>query len=260
MSEKLPGLSGFTVCKNAVSLDYPVELAIASMLPLCDEVLVGDMGSTDGTLEMLAEMTAREPKLRIRKIHDWTLLRGDQGWWVNALNETRQHLRFKMMLQLDSDEVLGDDAGTTQAVRHAVVHTNAFAFDRLNFCRDPQSLIPEGECCGRHVVRIGPSHLHLPSDEPHPRGEVHILDMAFIQPAAKIFHIGFLRRPEAFFAKARVVLGAFFDNYDPRLAQAEADGKSPMSGMPWFSRLVPYHGYYPESVRKWCIARGYKMP
>jgi hypothetical protein len=254
------GLSGFTVAKNCLSLDYCIIECIESLLPVCDEVVVGEMGSDDGTREMLDAWAVNEPKLRVVPIKDWTLQRGDQGWFTSALNETRAQLRYSMMLELDSDEILGDDPSTLDLIRQAVAKTDAFAFDRLNFARDPFSLIPEGECCGKHVVRIGPSHLWMPSDEPHPRGELHLLDMAHIQPAAKIFHLGFLRHPKAFFAKARVVLGAFFDNYDPRLVKAEEDSQNPMSGMGWYSRLTPYEGYHPEAVKKWCIKHGYEFP
>lgn len=257
---KPKGLSGYTVVKNALSLDYAIRDCLDSLLKVCDEVVVGEMGSDDGTLTFLLDWAAHEPRLRIVMIDDWTAKRGDRNWFVSALNQIRGHLRFSMQLELDADEVLGDDPETIAAIKHAVDHTNAFAFDRLNFVRDATSLIPENECCGRWVVRIGPSHLWMPSDEPHVRGEIHLLDMAYNRPGAMIYHLGFLRRPEAFYAKAKVVLGAFFDNYDPRLAAAEAEGKPPLSGFEWWNRLTPYSGPYPAAVRHWMEARGYKVP
>lgn len=255
----LPGLSAFTVTKNALSLDYCIVEMINSVIPVADEVVVGDMGSDDGTREMLDEWAAREPRLRIVRIPDWTLERANPRWFTSALNRTREELRYSMMLELDADEILSDDPETYACIRHAVEHTNAFAFDRLNFCRDPFSLIPDGECVGKHVVRIGPSNLFMPSDEPYPRGTIHLLDMAYIEKRAKIFHMGFLRKPTAFYAKARVVLGAFFGNYDQRLVDAEAAGVNPMSGMEWYNRLVPYTGSHPEAVKQWCRARGYDL-
>ncbi len=181
------------------------------------------------------------------------------GWFVSALNETREYCRYSCMLELDADEVLSDSEETHYAVRHAMEHCNAYAFNRLNFVRDASSLIPEGECVGKWVVRIGPSHLWMPSDEPHDRGEVHLLDMACHNPKGVIFHLGFLRQREAYFAKARV-LGAFFGEFDERLARAERDGAHPFAEFPWWNRLTPYSGYYPDSVRKWMTERGYVVP
>lgn len=254
--KKPHGLSAFSVCKNPLSLDYAVVEMINSCLPVADEVVIGEMGSTDGSREMLDEWSEREPRIRIVDIKDWTLCRGDMKWFTNSLNDCRQHLKYSMMLELDMDEVLSDHPETHAAVRHAVAHTNAYAFNRLNFVTANQ-LIPEGECCGKWVTRIGPSHLFMPSDEPHSRGEIHLLDMATLNPAGVIYHLGFLRERSAFFAKAKVVLGAFFNEYDTRLATAEQEGTHPFEKFPWWNRLVPYNGYYPEAVKKWMEARGY---
>lgn len=251
------GLSGFTVTKNCLQLDYCIMECVDSMLPLCDEVVIGDMGSTDGTLELLSAWAVSEPKIRVIHIQDWTQQKGNIRWFVEALNEVRTKLRYEMALQLDADEVLGDDPATVSAVTSCVELRDAIALDRLNFVRDATSLIPEGECCGKYVVRCGPSHLWWPSDEPHVPGEVKLLDMAHIEPMAKIFHLGFLRRREAFFAKAKVVLGAFFNEYDQRLAGAEAEGTHPFSAFPWWNRLVHYNGKYPSSVTAWLKKRGY---
>ncbi len=256
---KTKGLSGMTVSKNCLTLDYCIEECIRSMLPICDEVVVGDMGSDDGTREWLDRWCETEPKLRVVRIRDWTKERGSKTWFTSALNDTRQHLKFSMMLQLDSDEVLCDDNETFHSIAHACLNTHAFAFDRINFVRDAHSVIPENECCGRWVTRIGPSHLWLPSDEPHSRGEIHLLDMSFVQPLAKIHHLGFLRRREAFFAKAKVVLGAFFNEYDTRLAKAEESGSHPFAEFPWWNRLTRYDGYYPDAVKKWMEARNYAV-
>lgn len=178
-------------------------------------------------------------------------------WYTSALNETREHLRYASAVNLDADEVLSDDFTTHEIVLKAAREMRAIALDRLNFARDAKSLIPEHECLGKHVVRVGPSNLWWPSDEPHERGEVPLLDMASITPEAKIFHLGFLRKRGAFFRKARVVLGAFFDNYDSRLTEAEEKGLSPLAKFPWFDRLEPYNGRYPESVSKWLTERGF---
>lgn len=252
-------LSGFSVVKNPISLDYCAIEMIHSLLPICDEVVIGEMGSTDGTKEAMEEWSSRDPRIRLVPIRDWTLERNNRQWFVSALNETRQHLRFPMAIQLDADEVLGEDHATHSAIRYAVEKKDAIALNRINFVRDPRSIIPQGECCGRYVVRVGPSHLHWVSDEPHHRGEIPLLDMAHIEPQALIFHLGFLRHPQAFYKKARVVLGAFFDNYDPRLVKAEESGTHPFAEFTWFNRLDAWNGYHPESVKVWLRARGYKI-
>lgn len=251
------GLTGFVVSKNCLSLDYCLEECIMSLLPICDEIVVGEMGSDDGTREFLDNWSFRQPRLNVVSIRDWTKERGSMTWYTSALNEARAHIGFSMAIGLDADEVLSDDPTTLSIVRKAVKEKRAIALDRLNFVRDAHSLIPEGECCGKYVVRVGPSDLWWPSDEPHKPGEVPLLDMANIEPAAKIFHLGFLRKRDAFYSKARVVLGAFFNEFDQRLKRSELSGAHPFEEFPWWNRLNTYHGYYPASVRAWMRERGY---
>ena len=62
------------------------------------------------------------------------------------------------------------------------------------------------------------------------------------------------------FAKARVVLGAFFGEFDQRLKATEESGLPPLSNFEWWNRLTKYEGYYPASVRAWMEERGYKVP
>lgn len=48
-----PRLSGYTTTKDCISQDYPFIESITSMMEFCDEVVVVDGGSTDGTWEAL---------------------------------------------------------------------------------------------------------------------------------------------------------------------------------------------------------------
>ena len=52
-------LSGFTIVRNAVKLDYPIVPAIRSILDMCDEVVVNVGRSEDGTRELVAGKIGR---------------------------------------------------------------------------------------------------------------------------------------------------------------------------------------------------------
>ena len=69
---KVPTLSGYTTTKDCISQDYPFIQSITSMLNFCDQVVVVDGGSTDGTWERLEEMAKENEKLLIEKRErDW---------------------------------------------------------------------------------------------------------------------------------------------------------------------------------------------
>src|SRR5207237_796678 len=56
-------LSGFTIVRNAVRLDYPIVPAIRSILDICDEVVVNVGRSDDGTRDLVAGIG--DPRIRI---------------------------------------------------------------------------------------------------------------------------------------------------------------------------------------------------
>src|SRR5258708_39066997 len=56
-------ISGFTIVRNAVKLDYPIVPAIRSILDICDEVVVNVGRSEDATRELVAGNG--DPRVRI---------------------------------------------------------------------------------------------------------------------------------------------------------------------------------------------------
>ncbi|MGB0391439.1 MAG: glycosyltransferase family 2 protein [Salibacteraceae bacterium] len=67
-------VSGFTFIRNGIKLDYPIEEAIRSILPLCDEVVVAVGNSEDDTLQLIQNI---DPKVRIiETVWDDTLREG----------------------------------------------------------------------------------------------------------------------------------------------------------------------------------------
>lgn len=54
---------GFTIVRNALKYDYPVEEAIRSVLPVCDEFLVAVGNSEDETLQLIKSINS--PKIKI---------------------------------------------------------------------------------------------------------------------------------------------------------------------------------------------------
>lgn len=56
-------VSGFTIVRNAIKYDYPIVEAIASILPICDEVIVAVGKSEDDTLGLIRSINS--PKIKI---------------------------------------------------------------------------------------------------------------------------------------------------------------------------------------------------
>lgn len=264
MKTKAITIGGLVCVRNGVLLDYCFRECINSLLPVCDRVFVCDGGSTDGTLQELEAWAKHEPKLRI--IHyPWPEPKGDPDFWVKWINAGRVQMDTDYQLQLDADEVLSERSYAAVAqLREAAGRARFSAWcDRLNFWRDPWSIIPHGHCCGHRVVRFGPQNVWMPSDGAHPLG-AEMVNLA-CDSGVKIFHYGFLRQREAFFRKAKALQSFFFDSYDPRLTDAEAKTAQGGNWMEvpgvnhFINNLVPYKGHHPRVIHGWLRARGYKI-
>jgi len=81
-----PRISCFMIVRNTLSQGYPFVEAIAQALPVCDEMLVGDGGSTDGTLEILRRLEQLNPKIRVY-VDPWPgkSFAHDLRWATNTL-------------------------------------------------------------------------------------------------------------------------------------------------------------------------------
>ena len=65
-------VSGFTIVRNAIKLDFPLEASVRSILPICDEVVVNVGRSEDDTLELVRSIA--DPRIRIIET-DWDMTR-----------------------------------------------------------------------------------------------------------------------------------------------------------------------------------------
>ncbi len=104
--EYSPTISGYTTTRNCISQKYPYEACIKSMLDFCDEVVVMDGGSDDGTYERLEEMASDDSRLKIHKADiDWNSKRfAILDGKLKAM--ARDACTMDYCWQMDSDEIV----------------------------------------------------------------------------------------------------------------------------------------------------------
>jgi len=110
-------VTGFSFIRNAVKYNYPIEEALRSILPLCDQLVVAVGDSSDGTRELVAGI---DPKIRIiDTVWDETIREGGRVLAV----ETDKAFRAigdeaDWCIYIQGDEVLHEDG--YPAVREAM--------------------------------------------------------------------------------------------------------------------------------------------
>jgi glycosyltransferase involved in cell wall biosynthesis len=250
-------LAGLITIRNGNALDYSWRESARSLLAVCDELVIGDVMSEDGTWDEVQAWAAREPRITLVRT-EWTDPKGDVDWWPRVLNRTREHAKSQHILHLDADEVIHED--DHELIRRAADNGTTCFLHRYNFWRNPQSLIPEGVCCGTKVLRMAPANMPIPSDYPYePAAEA--MKMA-VESIIRVYHYGFLRRREAFFRKAREVQRIWCNSFDPRLESAEKF-EGVWSAMPgvtgWEDKLVPFIGSHPKVIHQWLKDRAFTI-
>ena len=104
-------VSGFTIVRNAIKLDFPVEASIRSILPVCDEVVVNVGRSEDETLELVHSI--RDPKIRILET-EWDMTIKNKVLGDETLRAMRA-CRHPWGIYIQADEVLHERGGEALA-------------------------------------------------------------------------------------------------------------------------------------------------
>lgn len=249
-------LSGYVCVRNAFDLDYCISESVCSLIPICDEVVICDSDSSDGTREWAVDFARRDDRIRVIN-YPWPNPVADPTWWTTWLNFAREHLRYGMQITIDADEVLCPGAYAT--ILRACARGEPHWFHRLNFWNNARSIAPNIGV-GNMVARLGPSRMWMPSDEGHPEGEVEIRIAAGWPPnplpEMRIFHYGFLRRDEVMREKVRILTTSFFGGTgrDDRIESAHARGARWTDDVNM--QVVTYDGMHPEIARDWLRVRG----
>lgn len=251
-------LTGLIVVRNSLSLDYMPEITAKSLLPVCDEVLIVDMESDDGSYEALKKFVEKTPRTRLVS-QKWQSPHNRPTWWVEAINNARMNIhQADWLLHLDADEVLGDEAiePIKQVRRGGLTDGQPVLFRRLNFWKDARHLAPEDRYCGTMVARMGPASLYLPSDEQFPAVEPNMRTTAQAVTNANIYHYGAIRDRDKFVAKSVATQTYFFGTCDRRIVDTAASGRA-WDSIDYFDLpLRDFVGNHPACAVEWLKERG----
>jgi len=99
-------ISGLMVVRNCVSQGYPFTEAIRAAMPICDEFLISDGFSTDGTWEALNTLAAIYSD-RVRLFQDrWSESIGNGTVIADATNTVKERCRFGYCLNIQANEII----------------------------------------------------------------------------------------------------------------------------------------------------------
>jgi glycosyltransferase involved in cell wall biosynthesis len=206
----VPGVSGFSIVRNAVRYGYPVLESLRSLLPLVEELVVAVGNSDDGTPELVRSLG--DPRLVVLDTVWDDSQRAGGRELARQTNLALQRCRHPWAFYLQADEVLHEDDYPRIAAaleRHGAAAVDALSFRFIHFegTYDYVNVVRYRKQC--RLVRNDGRLASAGDAAGFARTDGRKLSVR--RSGARVFHYGWARAPEAMRRK----LVAFQKLYSP---------------------------------------------
>jgi len=248
MSKRLGGTQ-FVI--DGLTYDYCFKESIQSMQEFCDEVVIVDAGSRDGTVEVLKTLENEKTKIIYLDREEWDSLHG----WAKLnhfSNKAIAELTAEWNFYQQSDEVVHEKCH--KSIREAVDYGTAEAYlvSRINLWNTPYEMLNvkgNRNPCSTQVIRLAKSQYMTGGDAE----SIYAPASGAYLDRIRIYHFGFVRNKEVHADKIRNMQANVFEvGVDKKL-----DGMTTFDPSKWFGPedLLPVPEILPAIMDQWCLER-----
>ncbi len=239
-------LSGFTLVRNALQLNFPIVAAINSVLAACDEVVVNVGKSSDDTRELVAGIG--DPRIRIVD-SVWDMSKGGDMLAVQT-HRAMDACRGSWGIYIQADEVLHDGGATI--LKQAVAECDAdervegVLVNYLHFYGGFDRIATNRQWYAREVRCIRFGHDIRPYlDAQGFRVGPSFRKIRARPTAAQMFHYGYARPAQTMRDKIEVTKEMY------PWARERLDRELKRGTLKWIPGLRRFAGRHPTAARAW---------
>lgn len=244
-------ISGFTIVRNAVRLDYPIVPAIRSILDVCDEVVVNVGRSEDGTRDLVTAIG--DPRVRVLD-RVWDFSRGS-GALALETNRTMAACRGTWGVYIQADEVLHESGARVLRQRMEEwdrdPRVEGLLVDYLHFFGDFDTVATDRHWYRREVraVRLG-QDIRSYQDAQGFRVGSGSRRVRARATGARMFHYGWARALDSMRRKLEAAQEVFPEQAGWMAARAAHE-----EALGWTPLLRRFSGVHPDAVQSWIAPR-----
>jgi len=245
-------LSGFTIVRNAVRLDFPIVPAIRSLLEVCDEVVVNVGRSDDETRDVVAGIG--DPRIRILDT-EWDFSHKDRVLSIET-QRAMDACRGSWGIYVQADEVLHESGA--RRLRELVAEWDDDArvegvlVDYLHFYGGFDTVATSRRWYRREVrcVRLA-RDIRSHGDGQGFRVGPQARRIRARASGAVMFHYGWARPAKAIHEKHEAIK-VIWPRSRERTEREQARGF-----LEWMPLLKPFTGEHPRVAREWVAGRAH---
>ena len=128
-------ISGFIVLKNVLGAGYPFVEAITASLPVCDEFLISEGYSNDGTYQIVEKIAALNRKVKVIR-QQWPSKK-EYSVIAEVTNAVRAKCVGDYIFSIQANEILHEDnVELLKALPQTRPNVNAFALPFVHLAKD----------------------------------------------------------------------------------------------------------------------------
>ena len=245
-------LSGFSIVRNAIKLDFPIVPAIQSLLAVCDEVVVNVGKSDDDTRDVVASVN--DPRVRILD-SVWDFSKRNQMLSIETLKAMAE-CQGQWGIYIQADEVLHEDGARTLKEKTTEWDTDerveGLLVNYLHFYGGFDTIATSRRWYRREVrcIRLGRDIRPYQGAQGFRVGPEYRRIRARLTDAA-MFHYGWARPAKAIREKHEASKTIYPWSRE-RTEQEQARGY-----LEWLPLLRPFTDPHPRVARAWVEARAH---
>jgi hypothetical protein len=255
-------LGGSVFIHNGIEFDYCLEASVSSLAALCDEVVLLDASSTDGTTDLCLQLAQRLPIKVITGV-PWEQAPNHVRLPILA-NIAKSHLNTEWHFMLQADEVIHEDSfDTIRRVIHDPTKKSYFN-RRLNFFGDFNHYIKlnqdgANKPCSDVIIRLATIENPAVGDAESLGVDPAFCSERYIDDIV-IFHYGMVRQDEKHIQKILSMQSWFWgpgSNPDHRVQEMhkKGDGIFDWRTMKTLEMLEPLTRSHPKFAKEYVESR-----